>query len=118
MIATLNLALRFGLELAGLAALAVAGFQGFEGPLRWLTAIGAPAVVVIFWALVVAPTATNGIAVWVREVIGSLVLLCAAGALALVGHATLALVFAVLIVGNNVLIVVLRDRVPWQGVGD
>ena len=104
MIATANLALRFALELGGLAALASAGLQSSEGPARWLVAIGAPAALVLFWALVVAPGATNPIAPSVREVIGSLALLGAAGALALAGHPRLAGVFAVLIVINNVLL--------------
>ena len=115
MITTANLALRFVLELAGLAALAAAGFQSSEGPVRWLVAIGAPAALALFWALVVAPGATNPIAPSVREVIGSLALLCAAGALALSGHPRLAAVFAVLIVTNNVLLAVLHDQPAGAG---
>ena len=110
MIATTNLALRFVLELAGVAALAAAGFQSFEGPARWLVAIAAPAALGLFWAFVVAPGATNPIAPSLREVVGSLALLCAAGALALAGHPRLALLFAVLIVTNNVLLAVMRDH--------
>ncbi|MCC6494916.1 MAG: YrdB family protein [Propionibacteriaceae bacterium] len=110
MIATTNLALRFVLELAAIAALAFAGLQGFDGPTRWLVAIGAPAALVLFWAFVVAPGATNPIAPALREVIGSLALLCAAGAMALAGHPKLAITFAVLIVTNNVLLALMRDH--------
>lgn len=110
MIATLTLALRFVLELTGLAALAFAGFQGFQGPTRWLGVIGAPAALGLFWAFVVAPGAANPIPPPLREVIGSLALLCAAGALALAGQPRLATVFAVLIVTNNVLLAVMRDH--------
>lgn len=111
MIAALALALRFVLELAGLAAVGFAGFQGFQGPARWLAAIGAPAALGLFWAFVVAPGAANPIAPPVREVIGSLALLCAAGALALVGHPRPATVFAVLVVTNTVVLAVMRDHV-------
>lgn len=110
MIAITNLALRFVLELAGLAALAFAGFLGFGGSARWLVAVGAPITLALFWAFVVAPGAVNPIAPPVREVIGSLALLCAAGALALAGHPKLAIVFAVLIVTNHVLLVVTHDH--------
>lgn len=111
MIATTNLALRFVLELAALAALAFAGFQGFDGPTRWLVAIAAPAALILLWAFVVAPGAANPIAPAVREVIGSLALLCAAGALALAGHPGPALVFALLIVTNQGLLALMREHV-------
>lgn len=115
MITALTLALRFVLELAGLGALAVAGFDGFQGPPRWLAAIGAPVALAVFWAFVVAPRAANPIAPPLREVIGSLALLCAAGALALAGHPRPATVFAVLIVTNTVLLAVLRDHITdWE----
>ena len=110
MVATTTLALRFFLELTGLAALAYAGYRTSDGPLRWLVAIGAPAALAIFWAFVVAPGADNPIAPSRREVIGSLALLCAAAALALAGHPKLALAFAALVVTNQVLLAVLRDE--------
>ena len=62
MFAALNLALRFVLELAGLVACAVAGYDGVLGPARWLAAIGAPVALAVFWAFVVAPRAANPIA--------------------------------------------------------
>ena len=105
----INLTLRFVLELAGLAAVAFASLQGFEGVARWLVAIGAPAALALFWAYVVAPGAANPLSPSLREVIGSLAPLCAAGALALAGHPRLAIVFAVLIVTNNLLLAVMRD---------
>ena len=110
MIATANLALRFVLELAGLAALAYAAFQSVDGPARWLAAIGAPILLGLLWAFVVAPGAANPIAAPLREIIGSIALLGAAGALALAGHTRPAVAFAVLIVANQVLLTVLRDH--------
>lgn len=110
MIATSNLALRFVLELAGLAALAYAGFQSFDDPVRWLTAVAVPLALAGFWAFVVAPNATNGLRPGVREILGSIALLCAAGALAASGEPRPAVLFAGLTVANHVLLAVLGDK--------
>jgi len=108
-ITTSNLALRFLLELSGLAALGYAGFQASQGPARWALALAAPVALGIFWAFVVAPNATNGLTPLTRELIGSLALLCAAGALALTGHPRLALALAALVVLNQILLIVLSS---------
>ena len=115
MIATANLALRFVLELVGVFALAYAGFQAFDGPGRWLAAIGAPVALGVFWGLVVAPNAVNPLAPSLREIVGSVALLCTAGALALAGHPRLAVLLGVLIVANNVVLAVRRDDAPLPG---
>ena len=47
-----NLALRFLLELFGLAAVGYSGWQVAGGPLRWVAAILAPLALAAFWALV------------------------------------------------------------------
>jgi hypothetical protein len=107
MLVASNLALRFLLELAGLAALGYVGFQLSDGPVRWVTAVALPAVLAVVWALVVAPNATNGLAPSVRELIGSALLLAAALGLALAGQALPAMVFAALVLVNTVLLVVL-----------
>ena len=102
-----NLALRFLLELAGLAALGLSGFQLFDGPARWAAAVAAPAALALVWMLVIAPKASNGLPSSVRELIGSALLLAAAGVLALAGQPRVALVFAALVVANTVLLTVL-----------
>jgi hypothetical protein len=107
MIATSNLALRFVLEIGGLAALAYAGFQLADGPWRWLAAVAAPLLLALFWAFVVAPNAANPIAGTLRELIGSLALLAAAGALAASGQPRIAMVFTALVVANNVVLLAL-----------
>jgi hypothetical protein len=109
MIAAVNLAARFVLELAGVAALAYAGFQSTTSPVRWLAAVAAPTALIVFWAFIVAPLATNPIPLPAREVIGTLALLAAAAALAASGQPTPALILAVLTVVNNVLLVVLPE---------
>lgn len=109
MIATVNLAARFVLELAGVAALAYAGFQSTTSPLRWLAAVAAPAALIVFWALIVAPRAVNPIPLPAREVIGTLALLASAAALAASGQPRPALALAVLTVVNNVLLFALPE---------
>lgn len=76
-----NLALRFVLELAGVIAVGYWGYHAMDGLGRWLLAFGVPALLIVSWALVVAPGADVPIPQPVREVIGSIVLLAAAGAL-------------------------------------
>ena len=98
-----NLALRFLLELCGIVAAAWWGFQlGADGPMRYLLAILAAAVVIVFWALVVAPKASNPIPPLPRVLIGSSVLLLTAIGLWATGQPVLAAEFAILIVLNTV----------------
>lgn len=107
MIAALNLAARFALELIGVAALAYAGFQSTTSPLRWLFAVAAPAAMIAFWALVVAPRAVNPIPPAGREVLGTITLLACAAALAATGRPRLGIALGVLAVLNNVLLLAL-----------
>jgi hypothetical protein len=107
MLAVSNLVLRFLLELAGLAALGYVGFQLFDGPVRWVTAVAAPAALAVIWGLVVAPNASNGLAPSVRELIGSALLLAVALGLALAGQTQAATVFAALVLVNTVVLVIL-----------
>jgi hypothetical protein len=109
----LNLVARFVLELAGVGAIAYAGFQ-LAGPHPWrvLVAIGGALALVVVWALVVAPNADNPIAPPARVLIGSGLLLLAAGGLALADRPVLASVLAVAVVVNTGLLFVLGDRLP------
>ena len=105
MLAGANLGLRFLLELAGIAAAAWWGYQLLaDGPIRYVAAILAAAVLIGFWAVVVAPKASNPIAPTPRFLIGSVVLLLAAAGLAVVGQPTLAAAFAVLVVLNTLVL--------------
>ena len=116
MLATSNLALRFLLELAGLAALAYAGYQSGEGVARWVVATAAAVLLALFWAFVVAPNAANPIVPAVREVLGSVALLGSAVALAFAGQGRLATVFGILVVVNNIVLVLARDGVAVEPV--
>jgi hypothetical protein len=104
-----NLALRFVLELAGVIAVGYWGYHAIDGPGRWLIAVGAPVLLIVFWALVIAPGADVPIPPQIREVIGGIVLLAAAGALYAAGAQAAALAFAGLVIVNTVLALVFRD---------
>jgi Protein of unknown function (DUF2568) len=100
-----NLALRFVAELLGILALAYAGFQAANDTVvRVIGSIGAPAVLIVVWALVVAPNADNRLPQPQRDLIGTGMLLLAAGALALAGQPRLAAAFAGLVIVNTALL--------------
>lgn len=99
---TVNTALRFVLELAGILALAVWGYRTGSGDLRWALAILAPAVLIVFWALVAAPRATNRLSQPARLVAGSVALLISAVLLFTAGEPVAALILGAAIVINTV----------------
>lgn len=56
----LNLALRFGMELAMLFALGYWGFKtGSSAGMRWLLGIGAPLLAAVVWGMLMAPRASR-----------------------------------------------------------
>jgi hypothetical protein len=121
-VAIVNLALRFLLELAGFAGAGLAVYawtDGAAGALRWILAIVAALVVIGLWGFVVAPRRQNGLSQAQKDVIGSVLLLVIAGALALAGQALLGIGFAVLVILNVVLLFVFgqdaRDRLTRTG---
>ena len=100
--ATSNLVLRFVLELTGIAALGYAAFQVPDNAiLRVLAGISASALLIGVWAIVVAPNASNNLDQPQRDLVGTVLLLMAAGALALAGEETLALAFGALVLLNT-----------------
>ncbi|MDN4477381.1 DUF2568 domain-containing protein [Demequina sp. SYSU T00039] len=106
MIAT-NLAVRFLLEVAGLAALAYAGTQVADGAWGWVLAAVLPAAMIAVWARVAAPKARTGLSQETRQRLGSGILLLAAVALAIAGAPGLAVAYAVAVVANTVVLGVL-----------
>ena len=109
----INLTGRFLLELAAIGAVGLWGYQAVDPmPVRIVVAIGAATALVVFWAVVVAPKADNAIPADIRMLIGSVVLLLAAGALAIAGQPTLGLVFAAAVIVNTVLLFVLGHDMP------
>ena len=108
--ATLNLAIRFFAELGGIAAVGYAGFSvAAPLPVRAVAGIGAALALAVIWGLVVAPKAANGLSQPQKDVIGTALLLVAAGALAAAGQPTLAMGFAAVVLANAALLFVFPD---------
>lgn len=99
-----NLALRFLLELVGVAALAFVGAQAVDGAWRWVAAVAAPAAMIALWARVAAPKARNGLAPATRQLLGSAILLVVAATLAVSGAPAVAVVYGAAIVVNTALL--------------
>jgi hypothetical protein len=115
-----NLILRFATEIAGIAAVAYAAFQVDAAmPIRLVVASAAVVVLVVAWAALVAPRTDNGLAPRTKDVIGSVMLLVAAGALAAAGQPALGGSLAIAVALNTVLLVALgtepRDRLASLG---
>ena len=109
----INLTARFGLELIGIGAIGFGAASLTNAvPARAVLGLGAAIALVVVWALVVAPKADNPIPQDVRILIGSALLLVAAGALALAGHPQAAGLFAVAIIVNTILLYALPDGTP------
>ena len=103
--ASLNLAVRFLLELGALAALAYWGFHSGSGTgAKVALAIGAPLCMAVVWGLIAAPRAAITLAAPIRFVVGLAILCLAALALAAAGQRALAVAFAAIIVLNAALL--------------
>jgi hypothetical protein len=106
--ATANAAFRFIVELVGVGAL---GYWGWgvagDGIARIALAVGAPLALIVVWAIVVAPNATNPLAQPQRDVIGTALLLTTALALAAAGQPIAAVVLGAAVVANWALLVIL-----------
>lgn len=108
--ATVNLALRFVVELVGVGALAYWGFQtSSPGLWRIVLTVGAPLALVVIWAIIVAPNADNALSQPQRDIIGTALLVLAAIALAAAGQPTASAVFGAIVVLNWVFLVILAD---------
>ena len=91
-------ALRFFLELGGVLALGYWGAQTASTmPLQAVLAIGAPAALIVVWALFVAPRAVYPIPRLAQAVVGGLLLEIAAVALVIAGQPIVGLVFGGLV---------------------
>ena len=109
-----NLALRFVVELVGVAALAYAAFQISNNAfVRVLATVAAPLLLIVAWALLVAPNTANGLAQPQKDIIGTVLLLLVAAALAVAGQIRLAVIFAAVVLANAGLLFVLgNDAAP------
>lgn len=107
---TLNLLVRFLLELCMLAAI---GYWGFKTQSDWamriILGIGLPILIIVIWGLFVAPRATYLLR-GVSHIVLSLILL-GSGAIALFasGGADLGWVYATVLIVNQVLLIVWKQ---------
>ena len=105
-----NLALAFILELCALAALAYWGFSTGNGLLLQIVlGIGAPLLMIVVWGILLAPMSTRRLRPPIRQILTLVVFGAAALALVNSGHPTLALIFALTVVVNMVLIAVWKQ---------
>lgn len=113
----LNLALRFLLELSGLAAVGMFGWIGLEGAVRWGGVIGFPLAFAALWGTFnvpddpsrsgAAPVPVPGL---VRLGLELALFASAAAALYLAGHPRLGLGFGAVVLGHYALS---WDRIAW-----
>ena len=102
------LAIRFIVELLGIVAVAYWGWQtGPEGMGRIALAVGAAVALIVVWAFVVAPKADNPLSQQARDIIGTVLLVLGAAALADAGQPRLAVIFAVVVIVDWLALVVI-----------
>ncbi|HEY2790089.1 MAG TPA: DUF2568 domain-containing protein [Gaiellales bacterium] len=99
-----NLALRFLLELAALAGLADWGLHTGGGPVRIVLALAAVGAAAVVWGMWCAPKSSRRLPQPGRTVVEAVVFGLGAAGFAAAGHASAAVVFAVLAVVNWVLL--------------
>jgi hypothetical protein len=108
----LNLAVRFAVELLGVAFVGYWGFNASDDTVTGaILGVGAIVVFAVVWGAFLAPNATRGLSRSQKNGIGTLVLLVAAGALALAGQPIVALVYAVVVSLNALVLWKLGDGV-------
>jgi hypothetical protein len=94
-----NLAIRFILELCGLAAAAYWGFTTFGG-FEWLFGLGAPILVGLAWGTLVAPKAKVQLPYFGKLALGVVILGLCGAALVHAGQATIGLAYIGVVVLN------------------
>lgn len=104
-----NLALRFLLELAALAALAYWGAHTGSGVVRVLLAIAVPLAGAVVWGLWCAPRSQRRLAPGPRTVVEAAVFGLGAAGLAFAGQAGAAVAFVVVSVANWALLFAWRQ---------
>jgi len=105
-----NLAIRFALELIGVATAGYLGYQLAPSGWRPLGAIAGTIALATIWGLFLAPKASSPVPISSRELIGTALLLAVAGALALSGQLWWGLGFAALLVANQAALLLVGPR--------
>ena len=99
----LVLTVRFGCELAMLAALAYSGAELASGVWAWVLAIGLPAAAALAWGMYVAPKARHPVATPTRLGIEAVLFGAAAVGLVLAGQSALGVALAVAAAATSLL---------------
>lgn len=110
-LAVANLALRFLVELLALGFFGYGVFGTVSGPWRFVLGALAVVAVAVVWAFLFAPTAKSGLSKAQKDLFGTVVLLLAAGVLALAGQVAGAATYAVIVLANVALLFLLRTEV-------
>ena len=103
-IAAANLALKFVLELAAFAALAVWGATVGDGAVQVLVAVAAPLTAIVLWGVFAAPKSSSRLSTGPRVAFELTVFGLAVVALAAAGHDGAAIVLAVAMTVNFLLL--------------
>lgn len=93
--------IRFVVELAAFATLALWGFLGFAFPWNLVAGIGAPALAIVVWALFVSPKAVFHVHPYVRALVELLVFVAATLAWWDMGQAIVGIAFGVVAVASG-----------------
>lgn len=110
---TVNLAVAFLLELCMLVALGYWGFQtGGSVPLNIVLGLGAPLIAIVIWARFMAPASANRLTGSAYLLVKLIIFGLAAIGLAVAGQVTLAIIFAVVSVINQMLVLVWKQDTP------
>ena len=108
----LNLAVRLIVELLGVVFVGYWGLTASDDTaIGIVLGVGAVVAFAVVWGLFLAPTASRGLTKRQKDVIGTIVLLVAAVALALAGQPLAALVYAIVVLVNAAVLWLLGDRV-------
>jgi hypothetical protein len=106
---SINLALSFLLELAMLIAFGYWGFNTDTSTIvHWILGLGVPLVAIVIWSIFNAPLSKRRLPRTPRTILEASMFSLGALALAVAGQTTLAVIFAVVIVLNQILLFV------WQ----
>src|SRR3954453_13255239 len=108
-----NLALRFALELFGIAALAYVGFTSANSVVPPVVlGFGAALALIVVWSLVAAPKARNPLPQRQRSLIGTGLLLGTAVAVGAAGQPGIAFVFGAAVVANQAMLILFGEDLP------
>ncbi|MBU8589180.1 YrdB family protein [Priestia megaterium] len=102
-IKTLNLMLRFSLELFALGSLAYWGFQTGKGSMRVLLSIGAPLIIAVFWGIFGSPRSYVQLSTPIHILLELLIFGLPSVALYTSGKHSLALIYITIAIINRIL---------------